>query len=96
VVCVLREESILEAVNDILIGDVGDGGAHLEETPGVGPQVLVHLLLDMGQIVASACSDHGSLEVVDEASLEVLPGVNGVWLEAFKPSEGADSKATRK
>jgi hypothetical protein len=28
------------------------------------------------------------LEVVDEGSLEVLPGVDGVWLEAFKPSEG--------
>jgi hypothetical protein len=37
VVCVLREEYILEAANDVLIGDVGDDGAHLEETPGVGP-----------------------------------------------------------
>jgi hypothetical protein len=38
--------------------------------------------------VVSASSDHGSLEVVDEGLLEVLPGVDGVWLEAFKPSEG--------
>jgi hypothetical protein len=38
--------------------------------------------------MASARSDHGSLEVVDEGPLEVLPGVDGVWLEAFKPSEG--------
>jgi hypothetical protein len=37
VIRVLREEPILEAVDDVLIGDVGDGGAHLEETPGVGP-----------------------------------------------------------
>jgi hypothetical protein len=36
----------------------------------------------------SACSDHGSLEVIDEVPLEVLPGGDGVWLEAFKPSEG--------
>jgi hypothetical protein len=36
----------------------------------------------------STCSDHGSLEVVDESPLEVLPGVDGVWFEAFKPTEG--------
>jgi hypothetical protein len=85
---VLREEPILEAADDVLVSDVGDGGAHLEETPGVGPQGLVHLLLDLGQIMASACSDQGSLEVIDEVQLEVLPGVDGVWLEAFKSSEG--------
>jgi hypothetical protein len=85
---VLQKESILEATDDVLVCDVGDGGAYLEETPGVGPQGLVHLLLDLGQIVASACFDHGSLEVVEEGPLEVLLGVNGVWLEAFKPSEG--------
>jgi hypothetical protein len=36
----------------------------------------------------STCSDHGSLEVVDEGPLEVLPEVDGVRLEAFEPSEG--------
>jgi hypothetical protein len=36
VVRVLREEAILEETNDVLIGDVGDGGARLEETPCVG------------------------------------------------------------
>jgi hypothetical protein len=41
VIRVLREESILEAEDDILIGDVGDGSAHLEEAPSVGPQGLV-------------------------------------------------------
>jgi hypothetical protein len=63
---VLREEPVLEAADDVLIGDVGDGGACLEETPGVGPQGLVHLLLHLGQIVASTRFDHGSLEVVNE------------------------------
>jgi hypothetical protein len=38
--------------------------------------------------MASARSDHGSLEFVDEIPLKVRQGVNGVWLEAFKPSEG--------
>jgi hypothetical protein len=28
------------------------------------------------------------LEVVDEGPIEVFPGVDGVWFEAFKPSEG--------
>jgi hypothetical protein len=79
---VLGEEPILEVVDDILIG------AHLEETPGIGPQGLIHLLLHLGQIMASARSDLGSLEVVDESSLEVLPRVDRVWLEAFKPGEG--------
>jgi hypothetical protein len=31
VVRVLREEVVLETADGVLIGDVGDGGAHLEE-----------------------------------------------------------------
>jgi hypothetical protein len=34
---VLREEAILEAADDVLIGNVRDGGSYLEEMPGVGP-----------------------------------------------------------
>jgi hypothetical protein len=34
VVRVLREEAVLEAADDVLVGDVGDGGLHLEETLG--------------------------------------------------------------
>jgi hypothetical protein len=45
---VLREEPIMEAAGDILVGDVGNGGARLKETLGVGPQGLVHLLLHLG------------------------------------------------
>jgi hypothetical protein len=45
--------------------------------------------------VASAHSDHGSLEVVNEGPLEVLPRVDGVWLEAFKPSEGCGLQSYR-
>jgi hypothetical protein len=88
VVHVLREEAVLEAVDDVLIGDVADGSSHLEETPNVGSQGLVHLLLDLGQIMVSTCSDHGSLEVLNEGPFEVLPGADGVLFEAFKPSEG--------
>jgi hypothetical protein len=35
----------------------------------------------------SACSKHGALEVVDEDLLQILPGVDGVFLKAFKPGE---------
>jgi hypothetical protein len=39
--------------------------------------------------MASARSEHGSLEVVvDEGPLELPPRVDGVWLEALKPREG--------
>jgi xanthine dehydrogenase molybdopterin-binding subunit B len=34
---VLHGEAVLEAVDDVLVGDVGDGGAYLEEAPSVGP-----------------------------------------------------------
>jgi hypothetical protein len=44
---VLRAEAVLEVVDDILVGDVGDSGAHLEEARGVGPQGLVLLLFDL-------------------------------------------------
>jgi hypothetical protein len=87
VVHVLREEAILEAADDILVSEFGNGGSHLEEMPGVGPQGLIHLLLDLGQIMMSTGSDHRSLKVVNEGPFEVLPRVNGVWFEAFKPSE---------
>jgi hypothetical protein len=84
---VLREKTILEAADDVLIGDVGDGGSHLEEALGVGPQGLIHLLLNLRHVMMSTYSDDGSLEVVDEGPLEILPGVDGVWLETLEPSE---------
>jgi hypothetical protein len=94
-VCMLQEEPVLEAADDVFIGDVGDGGARLEEMLYVGTQGLVHLLLHLGQVVASACPDHGSLKVIDEGPLEVLPRVDGVWLEAFKPREGCGLQSHR-
>jgi hypothetical protein len=48
VVGVLQEEAVLEAADDILVGDVGDGGSHLEEVPDVGSQGLGQLLLNLG------------------------------------------------
>jgi hypothetical protein len=84
---ILLDEAVLEAVDDVLVGDVGDGGVGVEETPGVRPQGLVPFLLALRQFMASSCSKHGALEVVDKDPLQVFPGVDGVWLEAFKPGE---------
>jgi hypothetical protein len=44
---VLRAEAILELVDDVLVGDVGNGGMHLEEVSSVGPKSLMLLLLDL-------------------------------------------------
>jgi hypothetical protein len=37
--------------------------------------------------MTSTCSNHGSLEVVNEGLLEILPGVDGFLLETFDPSK---------
>jgi hypothetical protein len=37
--------------------------------------------------MTSTCAEHGCLEVVDEGFLQVLPGIDGIWLEAFEPGE---------
>jgi hypothetical protein len=62
----------------------------------VGPQGLVHLLLNLGQVMVSTCSDHGSLEVIDEGPLEILAEVDGVRLRLSSQVRGTDSKATGK
>jgi len=46
-VCELRIESVMEATDCVFVGDVGDGGAYFEKTVRIGPQGLVHLLLDL-------------------------------------------------
>jgi hypothetical protein len=62
-------EPILEAVDDVLVGDVSNGGMSVEETSGVIPQGLIPLLLALRQVMASTFSKHGALEVVDEDPL---------------------------
>jgi hypothetical protein len=42
-----EKKTILEAANDVLVGDAGDGGSYLEEALGLGPQEIVHLLFKM-------------------------------------------------
>ena len=70
----------MEGVEDVLIQDVGDGSPRVEEALDVGPQGLAGILLAHCKSVASSHPMQGSLEVVDENILEVIPGVDGLRL----------------
>jgi hypothetical protein len=80
-------DAVVEAVDDVLLRDVRDGGANVEEATCVGPQKLATFLLALGQIVSSTCTGNRSLEIVDEDLLKSFAGVDGVAAEALQPSE---------
>jgi hypothetical protein len=82
----------VETVDDVLLRDVRDGGADVEEATRVGPQELVAFLLALGKIMSSTCTSNRSLEIVDEDLLKSFPGVDGVAAEALQPSERQDPK----
>jgi hypothetical protein len=67
---------VVETIDDVILRDVGDGGANVEETTCVGPQKLITFLLTLSKIVTSTCASNRSLEVVDEDLLEALLGVD--------------------
>jgi hypothetical protein len=69
-------DAVVEAVDDVVLRDVHDGGADVEEATCVGPQELVTFLLTLSKIVTSTCTSDHSLEVVDEDLLEALLGVD--------------------
>jgi hypothetical protein len=80
-------DAVVEAVDDVVLRDVRDGGADVEETTCVGPQELVSFLFALGKVVMSTCASDRPLEVIDEDLLEALPGVDGVAAEALQPRE---------
>jgi hypothetical protein len=80
-------DAVLEAIDNVILRDVHDGGTNVEEVTCVGPQELVTFLFTLSKIVMSTCASNCSLEVVDEDPLEPLPGVNGVVAEALQPRE---------
>jgi hypothetical protein len=49
-------DAALEVVDDIIIGDIGDGGSCVEEALDIGPDRLALLLLAHGQGVSSSYS----------------------------------------
>jgi hypothetical protein len=80
-------DAVVEADDDVLLRDVRDSGANIEEATRVGPQELVTFLLALGKIVSSTCTGNRSLEVVDENFLKSFPGVDGVAAKALQPGE---------
>jgi hypothetical protein len=83
-------------VDDVLLRDVGDGGPHIEETAGVGPEEFVTLLLALSEVVPGSCMGYRPLEVVDENLLEALLGVDGVVGQAFQPGQRCRLQSHRK
>jgi hypothetical protein len=69
-------DAVVETIDDVILRDVRDGGADIEEATCVGPQELVMFLLTLSKIVTSTCTSYRSLEVVDEDLLQALPGVD--------------------
>jgi hypothetical protein len=88
--------AFVEAVDNVLVRDVGDGGPHIEETAGVGSEEFIALLLALGEVVPGSCSGYRPLEVADEDLLEAFPGVDGVVGESFQPSQRCRLQSHRK
>jgi hypothetical protein len=80
-------DAVVEAVDDVILRNVRDGGADVEKATCVGPQELVTFLFTLGKIMTSTCTSDRSLEVIDEDLLEALPGVDGVAAEALQLGE---------
>jgi hypothetical protein len=78
-------DAVVEAVDDVVLRDVRDGSANVEEATCVGPQELVTFLFTLSKIVTSTYADDRSLEVVNEHLLEPLLGVDRVVAEALQP-----------
>jgi hypothetical protein len=74
-------DAVVEAVDDVVLRDVRDGSANVEEATCVGPQELITFLFTLSKIVMSTCTSDRPLEVVDEDLLEPLPGVDRVVAE---------------
>jgi hypothetical protein len=69
-------DAVVETIDDVVLRDVRDGGADVEEATCVGPQKLITFLLTLSKIMMSTCTSNRSLKVVDEDLLEALPGVD--------------------
>jgi hypothetical protein len=80
-------DAVVEAVDDVVLQDVRDGGADVEEATCVGPQELVTFLFTLSKIVTSTYASNRSLEVVDEDPLELFPGVHRVVVKPLQPGE---------
>jgi hypothetical protein len=74
-------ETVLEEVDDLLVGDVDYGSAFVEEAPHVLAKGLALFLLHHSQVHASTRAAHSAREVAGELLLELVPLVDRVLLE---------------
>jgi hypothetical protein len=73
-------QTVLEEVDDLLVGDVDYGGALVEEAPHVFAKGLALFLLHRCQ-VREYQATHSAREVAGELFLELVPLVDRVLLE---------------
>jgi hypothetical protein len=69
-------KTVLEKVNDFLIGNINYSGALVEKAPHVLTQSLALFMLHHGQVHASTRASHGAREVAGELLLELVPLVD--------------------
>jgi hypothetical protein len=74
-------ETVLEEVDDLLVGDVDYGSALVEEAPHVLVKGLILFLLHHGQVYASTRAAHSTREVAGEQFLQLVPLVDRVLFE---------------
>jgi hypothetical protein len=74
-------ETVLEEVDDLLVGDVDHGDALVEEAPHVLAKGLALFLLHHCQVHASTRANHSAREVAGELFLKLVPLVDRVLLE---------------
>jgi hypothetical protein len=79
--CATVVETVLEEVNDLLVGDVDYGGALVEEAPHVFAKGLALFLLHHCQVHASTQAAHSAREVAGELFLELVSLFNRVLLK---------------
>jgi hypothetical protein len=80
-------ETVLEEVDDLLVGDVDYGGALVEEVTHVLAKSLALFLLHHSQVHASTRVAHGACEVAGELLLQLVPLVDRVLVQRLEPCE---------
>jgi hypothetical protein len=88
-------ETVLEKVDDFLVGDIDYSGALVEKAPHVLTQGLAPFLLHHGQVHASTRASHGAREVAGELLLELVPLVDRVLVERLEPCKWSLVQAER-
>jgi hypothetical protein len=74
-------ETVLEEVDDLLVGDVDYGSALVEEAPYLLAKGLALFLFHHGQVHASTQAAHSAREVAGELLLHLFPLVDQVLFE---------------